>query len=48
MGRRVSGVSFADRRHHDNNQHGQDENLRLENLLDAVAVYAAVISRYGR
>jgi len=33
---------------HDNNQHGRDENLRLENLFDAVAVYAAVASQLGR
>ena len=33
---------------HDNNQHGRDENLRLENLFDAVAVYAAVVSQLGR
>ncbi len=32
---------------HDNNQHGRDENLRLGNLFDAVAIYAAVISEYG-
>lgn len=29
---------------HDNNQHGRDENLRLANLFDAVAVYAAVLT----
>jgi acetylornithine deacetylase/succinyl-diaminopimelate desuccinylase-like protein len=33
---------------HDNNQHGRDENLRLGNLFDAVAVYAAVISQFDR
>ena len=31
---------------HDNNQHGRDENLRIENLFDAVAAYAAVIARF--
>jgi acetylornithine deacetylase/succinyl-diaminopimelate desuccinylase-like protein len=33
---------------HDNNQHGRDENLRIGNLFDAVGVYAAVLSTYGR
>lgn len=31
---------------HDNNQHGRDENMRLKNLFDAVAVYAAVIAQF--
>ena len=29
---------------HDNNQHGKDENLRLQNLWDAIEIYAAVIT----
>ena len=29
---------------HDNNQHGKDENLRLQNLWDAIEIYAAVLS----
>ena len=33
---------------HDNNQHGRDENLRLQNLWDAIEVYAAVLAGYGR
>ena len=33
---------------HDNNQHGRDENIRLANLFDAVGLYAAVVSAYGR
>jgi acetylornithine deacetylase/succinyl-diaminopimelate desuccinylase-like protein len=33
---------------HDNNQHGRDENLRIENLFDAVGVYAAVISQFDQ
>lgn len=33
---------------HDNNQHGKDENLRLQNLWDAIEVYAAVIAGYGQ
>ena len=32
---------------HDNNQHGRNENLRLKNLFDAIAIYAAVIAAYG-
>ena len=33
---------------HDNNQHGRNENLRLANLFDAIAAYAAVIARFTR
>ena len=33
---------------YDNNQHGRDENIRLENLFSAVGVYAAVLRDYGR
>ena len=33
---------------HDNNQHGRNENLRLQNLWDAIDIYAAVIQGYGR
>jgi acetylornithine deacetylase/succinyl-diaminopimelate desuccinylase-like protein len=29
---------------HDNNQHGQDENIRLQNLWDAIEIYAAVLT----
>jgi acetylornithine deacetylase/succinyl-diaminopimelate desuccinylase-like protein len=29
---------------HDNNQHGRNENLRLQNLWDAIEIYAAVLS----
>ncbi len=28
---------------HDNNQHGRDENLRLQNLFDAIEMYAEVL-----
>ena len=28
---------------HDNNQHGANENLRLQNLWDAIEIYAAVL-----
>ncbi len=30
---------------HDNNQHGKDENIRLQNLWDAIEIYAAVLTR---
>ena len=30
---------------HDNNQHGADENLRLQNLWDGIEVYATLMSR---
>ena len=33
---------------HDNNQHGRNENLRLQNLWDAIEVYAAVLSQYDQ
>lgn len=33
---------------HDNNQHAENENIRLQNIWDAVAVYAAVLANYGR
>ena len=33
---------------HDNNQHGRDENLRIQNLYDAVAAYAVVITGFDR
>ena len=29
---------------HDNNQHGNDENLRLQNLWDGIEIYAAVLT----
>lgn len=32
---------------HDNNQHGENENLRLQNLWDAMAVYGVVLARFG-
>jgi acetylornithine deacetylase/succinyl-diaminopimelate desuccinylase-like protein len=33
---------------HDNNQHGRNENLRIQNLWDAIDVYAAVLASYGK
>jgi acetylornithine deacetylase/succinyl-diaminopimelate desuccinylase-like protein len=32
---------------HDNNQHGRNENIRLENLWQAIRIYAAIIAGYG-
>ncbi len=33
---------------HDNNQHAENENLRIGNLWDAIGIYAAVLGTYGR
>ena len=33
---------------HDNNQHASNENLRLQNLFDGIAVYAGVVARVGQ
>jgi acetylornithine deacetylase/succinyl-diaminopimelate desuccinylase-like protein len=33
---------------HDNNQHAENENLRLQNLWDAMTVYGAVLASFGR
>ncbi len=32
---------------HDNNQHAENENIRLQNLWDAMAVYGAVLAHFG-
>jgi acetylornithine deacetylase/succinyl-diaminopimelate desuccinylase-like protein len=32
---------------HDNNQHGKNENLRIQNLWDAIDIYASVLMHYG-
>ena len=32
---------------HDNNQHGSNENLRIQNLWDAIDVFAAILATYG-
>jgi acetylornithine deacetylase/succinyl-diaminopimelate desuccinylase-like protein len=40
----VAGLPIAN---HDNNQHGADENLRLQNLWDGIAVYAGVLAGLG-
>ncbi len=33
---------------HDSNQHGENENLRLQNLWDGIELYAGVLARMGR
>ncbi len=33
---------------HDNNQHGQDENIRLQNLWDGVEMHAALLAGLGK
>jgi len=33
---------------HDNNQHGANENLRIQNLWDAIEIYAVLVAEYGR
>lgn len=33
---------------HDNNQHAENENIRLQNIWDAIAIYAAVLANYGQ
>ena len=32
---------------HDNNQHSENENIRLQNLWDAMAVYGVVLANFG-
>ena len=41
----VIGVPIVN---HDNNQHGINENLRLQNLWDGIEVYAALMAELGR
>jgi acetylornithine deacetylase/succinyl-diaminopimelate desuccinylase-like protein len=33
---------------HDNNQHGENENLRLQNLWDGIELYGGILARLGR
>lgn len=33
---------------HDNNQHGRDENLRLQNLWDGITIYAVTLMELGK
>ena len=32
---------------HDNNQHAENENIRLQNLWDAISIYGAVLAKFG-
>lgn len=33
---------------HDNNQHAENENIRLQNIWDAISVYGAVLATFGQ
>ncbi len=33
---------------HDNNQHAENENIRLQNLWDAISIYSAILATFGR
>ena len=33
---------------HDNNQHGENENLRLQNFWDAMTVYGVILANFGQ
>jgi acetylornithine deacetylase/succinyl-diaminopimelate desuccinylase-like protein len=46
----ILGVRFAILPivNHDNNQHGENENLRLQNLWDGIELYGGVLARMGR
>jgi acetylornithine deacetylase/succinyl-diaminopimelate desuccinylase-like protein len=44
LGTPVIGLPIAN---HDNNQHAADENIRLQNLWDGIAVYAALLLESG-
>jgi len=41
----VIGLPIAN---HDDNQHAEDENIRLQNLWDGIEVFAALFSGLGR
>ena len=32
---------------HDNNQHAENENIRLQNLWDAIEIYAVTLAKLG-
>ena len=32
---------------YDNNQHGENENIRIGNLWDGIEIYAAMIAKFG-
>ena len=40
----IVGLPLAN---HDNNQHGADENIRIQNLWDGIEAYAGLIARLG-
>ena len=33
---------------HDNNQHGPDENIRLQNLWDGIEMFAGILAKLGK
>ena len=33
---------------HDNNQHAENESLRLQNLWDGIEMYAGILARLGQ
>ncbi len=33
---------------HDNNQHAENENIRLQNLWDAMAIYGSILATFGQ
>jgi hypoxanthine phosphoribosyltransferase len=32
---------------HDNNQHAENENIRLQNIWDAMVIYGSVLATFG-
>ena len=44
LGTPTIGLPIAN---HDNNQHAPNENLRIQNLWDAIEIFAAVLARTG-
>ncbi|HEV8597748.1 MAG TPA: M20/M25/M40 family metallo-hydrolase [Gemmatimonadales bacterium] len=44
LGTPIIGVPISN---HDNNQHAENENMRLKNLWDGIALYAGVLARLG-
>jgi acetylornithine deacetylase/succinyl-diaminopimelate desuccinylase-like protein len=40
----IVGIPIAN---HDNNQHSSNENMRLQNLWDGIAMYAGLFARLG-
>jgi len=33
---------------HDNNQHGPNENIRLQNLWDGIEIFAGILANLGK